>query len=33
MPSGICKMKGATEKDQINFVKNNSQYVLEVEQD
>lgn len=33
MPSGICRLKGAAEKDQINFVKNNAQYILEVTQD
>ncbi len=27
-PSGICKLKGAAEKDKIDFVKNNHQYIL-----
>lgn len=29
-PSGICKAKGASEVDAMNFVKNNHQYILEV---
>ena len=33
MPGGICKMKGSSQKDQIKFVKDNAQYILEVEQD
>jgi hypothetical protein len=30
LPSGICKMKGAEEKDKIKFVKDNVQYILDV---
>jgi hypothetical protein len=33
MPSGICKLKGATEKDHVEFIKNNAQYILEIDQD
>lgn len=29
-PSGICKAKGASETDAMNFVKNNHQYIMEV---
>jgi hypothetical protein len=32
-PSGICKLKEATDKDRVEFVKNNHQYILKVYQD